>query len=50
MMLQPTPEMKELIEKMNQTTNQEEFDKLREEYVKLLLEREKALEDIPFAH
>lgn len=50
MMLQPTPEMEKLREKMNKASNQEEYDKLHEEYVKLLIEQDKAIDSLGFAH
>ena len=50
MMLQPTPDMKRLLEEMEKATDQEEYDRIHEEYVKLLIERDKALESLPFVH
>lgn len=50
MMLQPTHEMKRLEELMDKETDQKEYDKLHEEYVKLVREQRKALDGMPFAH
>lgn len=35
---------------MSKTTNQKEYDKLHEEYAKLVNKQRKALDGMPFAH